>query len=178
MTRIKKAQVKGAQLHPTENQIQIAAVEYCWHVHRVTAVHSPNELMRFLNDGQKIFMARMGVRTGFSDLVIFEARGCYHGLVIEIKTNPKSKISDEQKYWILYLNQRGYYAKICIGLDDTLDTIEEYLQMNELESMLIQGLGSLVLKVIEDKFGSRVTDLEKKIEELLASRTSDANTAS
>lgn len=118
---------KGAQIHPTENQIQIAIVEHCWIVHKVTAFHTPNELLRFLNEGQKVFQAKCGTRKGWPDIMIFEPRGKYHGLAIELKAHSKSKVSEEQKHWIDFLNERDYFAKITFGLDDALDTIENYL---------------------------------------------------
>lgn len=127
MSTNKRSSSKGAQIHPTENQIQYAVIEHCKIVHKIEAVHCPNELMRYLSDGQKHHFIKLGVKIGFHDVFIFEARGKWHGLSIEIKRDKKSKISPEQLEWVETLIQKGYYAAICIGLDACLDTIENYL---------------------------------------------------
>ena len=61
-----------------------------------------------------------GYVKGFPDLGIYEPRGKYHGLFIEIK---------EQKEWITQWSQRGYMAVVCKGIDSIIKVIDEYLSM-------------------------------------------------
>lgn len=116
-------------IDPTEAQIQIAVVQWCEAAHKVKAVHCPNELMRFLSEGQKYHFVKIGVVLGVHDLFLFEPRGKYHGCSIEIKRNKRCKASKEQIDWLHYLEKRGYFVKITYGLDETLETIEGYLNL-------------------------------------------------
>ena len=68
-----------------------------------------------------------GYVAGFPDLQICEPNKKYHGLFIEIKLNKRCYASQYQLDWIKALNERGYYAKVCKGLDDCIITLEHYL---------------------------------------------------
>ena len=67
-----------------------------------------------------------GYSRGFPDLQICEARNGFHGLFIELKTL-KGRPTEVQKEWIKDLQERGYCAEICKGIDETLKLIDEYL---------------------------------------------------
>ena len=70
---------------------------------------------------------RTGYVKGFPDLQITEARKGYHGLFIELKTKT-GRPTKHQKEWIDDLNKRGYLAIICYGLEQALDTLDNYLK--------------------------------------------------
>lgn len=53
---------------------------------------------------------RRGYQKGCPDIIIFEPRGKYHGLTIELKAG--AKVTPEQKKWRDELSQRGYKALI------------------------------------------------------------------
>jgi hypothetical protein len=74
---------------------------------------------------QAIKMKRTGYVKGVPDLQIFEPRGGYHGLLLEIKTK-KGVASLEQKVWRDLLTARGYKAEICKGTDQCIKVIDEY----------------------------------------------------
>jgi hypothetical protein len=74
---------------------------------------------------QAIKMKRTGYVKGVPDLQIFEPRGQYHGLLLEIKTK-KGVASLEQKVWRDLLTARGYKAEICKGTDQCIKVIDEY----------------------------------------------------
>jgi hypothetical protein len=76
------------------------------------------------NQAQK--MKAAGYVKGFPDMTIFEPSGPYKGLFIEIKA-AGGKVSPEQKEWVEKLNQRGYCAKVCKGLGECMDTLNNYL---------------------------------------------------
>ena len=75
-----------------------------------------------------------GYFKGFSELQIYmhtyeeEIRvGGYHGLFLEIKKDKKSYPTKEQKEWIAYLNDVGYCARVTKGVDESIQTIDDYL---------------------------------------------------
>lgn len=75
----------------------------------------------------------MGSKKGFPDIFIYEPRGKFHGLSIEIKA-ANGKSSESQIEWQEELARRGYKAEICPKfktdlecLNWTIKTIIEYL---------------------------------------------------
>ena len=48
---------------------------------------------------------------------------------IEIKANKKSYPTKEQKEWVAYLNDAGYYAKVVKGLDECIEVVDWYLKI-------------------------------------------------
>ena len=76
---------------------------------------------------QRIKAKKSGYKKGFPDLFIYEARNNYYGLAIELKVG-YNKPTNEQSWWIDELNERGYYATICNGLDEALSVIDKYLK--------------------------------------------------
>jgi hypothetical protein len=76
---------------------------------------------------QRAKAIRTGYVKGFPDLQITEARRNYHGLFIELKTKT-GRITPHQKQWIEDLNERGYLAKCCKGMEEAMDLIDWYLK--------------------------------------------------
>lgn len=70
-------------------------------------------------------MKEAGYRKGIPDLLIFEPKGIYCGLAIEVKT-PVGRPSPHQKQWIADLNSRGWKAVVCKGYDECEKAILEY----------------------------------------------------
>jgi len=74
-----------------------------------------------------------GYKRGFPDLFIFEPalkkdeNSYWHGLAIELKVG-YNKATKEQLQWQIDLQKRGYVAKICNGLDETLLIISKYIK--------------------------------------------------
>ena len=75
---------------------------------------------------------------GHPDLVLYEARGGYHGLFIEIKTEKatpfkkngelkKSEHLGRQEEFMRKLRGRGYYAVFGVGLNECKRVIDEYM---------------------------------------------------
>ena len=52
--------------------------------------------------------------------------GVYHGLALAIKKDKKSYPTKEQKEWIAYLNEQGYCARVTKGIDESMQTIDDY----------------------------------------------------
>jgi hypothetical protein len=79
------------------------------------------------SQGTAIKMKRAGYVKGFPDLFIYEPRGKYHGLAIELKREKGGQVSPEQNEWRNALESRGYCAYICRGFEEAREKIEWYL---------------------------------------------------
>ena len=75
---------------------------------------------------QRIKAKKSGYKKGFPDLFIYEPRGYFHGLAIELKVG-YNKPTKEQWYWNEQLNKRDYIAEICYDLDNAISVIETYM---------------------------------------------------
>jgi len=75
---------------------------------------------------QRIKAKKSGYKKGFPDLFIYEPKGEYHGLAIELKIG-YNKASKPQLYWQRELRKRGFKAEICTGIDEALEVINNYL---------------------------------------------------
>lgn len=80
---------------------------------------------------QRIKNKATGYKSGFPDLFIYEPRTIdgvlYYGLALELKVKG-NYASTNQKKVLQILNEKGYKAVVCTELDNTLDTINEYLK--------------------------------------------------
>jgi len=81
-------------------------------------------------------------RKGVPDLMIFEPRGEYKGLFIELKAEGttvfkkdgeivSNKHFKEQYEYITMLNDRGYYATFASGIDEALKVINNNFDIEE-----------------------------------------------
>ena len=73
-------------------------------------------------------MKAMGYVAGCPDLMIFEPRGGYHGLMIELKTE-RGKKSENQIKFIESLIGRDYFAVFCYGLEHAQMIIKQYMEL-------------------------------------------------
>ena len=87
--------------------------------------HVPNGGARSKSEAGR--MKRQGVKAGVPDLMLPVARGGYHGLFVELKAE-KGSLTAEQKEWIRQLQEQGYAATVCKGLDEAIWTITNYMQ--------------------------------------------------
>lgn len=87
--------------------------------------HIPNGGSR--NKAEAARLKAQGVRAGVPDICLPAARGCYHGLYIELKRRNGGRVSEAQRGWIEYLENAGYCARVCHGWDEARETIEKYL---------------------------------------------------
>lgn len=79
-------------------------------------------------------LKREGLKAGFPDVGLMVARGCWHGLFIELK-KPGNKllkqaagvVSADQEMWLQDLHAEGYRCHVCWGWDEARQVIEEYL---------------------------------------------------
>jgi len=74
---------------------------------------------------QRMKAKRTGYVAGFPDLFIYEPRGKYSGLALELKVKG-NYASPKQKKWLLDLVDRGYDAWVCTGFDQAKEVIDNY----------------------------------------------------
>ena len=83
-----------------------------------------------LTIGQAVRRKRMGYVSGSPDLIIFSARGKYHGLFVELKTKTGQQ-SPAQKDWQRMADKAGYCYKVCRSSSEAVTTISSYLSQGE-----------------------------------------------
>ena len=92
-----------------------------------------------LTQGQAIRAKKMRSTNGYPDLVIYEARGGYFGMFIELKDEgvrtftrdgrPATKHIGKQVETIDALSSRGYYGIIASGWDIVKNIIDYYMEL-------------------------------------------------
>ena len=89
--------------------------------------HIPNERHCTAQQGKQLKLA--GVRSGVPDLCLPVARGGYHSLYIELKTESGATMP-EQDWWIERLNAAGHFAQVCHGWEFAARVLEWYLTLS------------------------------------------------
>ena len=79
-----------------------------------------------LNMGQAIKAKRAGNRAGVPDIVLPYPCDGFYGLYVELKTKTGT-VQKHQREYIEYLNSVGYFATVCRGSKDAIQTIENYV---------------------------------------------------
>lgn len=69
-----------------------------------------------------------GLKSGVLDILIFETRGKFNGLGIELKVG-YNKPSDEQKNWLFKLSEKGWQTHWTNSLDEAIEIIDNYLKL-------------------------------------------------
>lgn len=68
----------------------------------------------------------LGIRAGLPDLLLFERRGNYSGLAIELKAGTNKATPSQQK-WLNDLTQCGWVAIVAYGSEEAQKIIDKYL---------------------------------------------------
>ena len=111
---------------PSEHQIQAALFKWLAAVHpKVVAYAIPNAARRSM--AQAAYLKAEGLRAGMPDVVIATARGGYHGMYLELKTQ-KGKLSESQTEMLTRLANEGYASAVAYGLDDAIFLITKYVE--------------------------------------------------
>lgn len=117
----------------TENQHQMAVIKWKQQASVMSKwpelgllFHIPNE--RRCTPQQGRLLKAMGVRSGVPDLFLPVARGGYHGLWIEMKTEDGTA-TPEQNWWGDRLLAQGYFWEVCHGWESAVRVLEWYLSL-------------------------------------------------
>ena len=70
----------------------------------------------------------MGVRKGVPDLCLPVAKGQYHSLYIELKTE-SGRLSEDQRWWGECLTAQGNFWECCHGWESAVSVLERYLSL-------------------------------------------------
>ena len=118
---------------PTEFQEQVALINWC-NAHtdrRLKLIYAHVNGAR-MSIGAAVKLKQSGAKKGIPDLFLPVACGGYYGLYVELKRVKGGVLSPEQKRWIALLNEQGYLATVCKGVDEAIDVISSYLKASEL----------------------------------------------
>lgn len=111
-----------------EEKLQIECVRWFERAHSEYSFllhHSPNEGKR--GWFERIKLAKMGMRKGFPDLVLFLPRHGFSGLAIELKT-ASGRLSEHQTKMLHYLRRFGCFRCSEVrSLIDFIDLVENYI---------------------------------------------------
>ena len=96
-------------------------------------MHASTAGERFKNAIQAHRAKLAGMRKGVPDIFLPHISQGYAGLFIELKRPirkgyAKPQVSLEQKQWLEYLRQAGYYACVCYGAEQAINAIESYIK--------------------------------------------------
>ena len=121
---------KNALPIPTESEEQQALFQYAEmqrgkYPELFLLYHIPNGGKRGKAEAGR-FHAE-GVKPGVPDVCLPVARGCWHGLYIEMKRQRYSKTSDLQMEWVYALRRQGYRVEICKGWEAAAEVLKNYL---------------------------------------------------
>ena len=71
-----------------------------------------------------------GLRPGVPDICLPMVTDQYPGLYIEMKRSKgASRLSDNQKDFILYAKEQGYRVEVCYGTEQAIDVIKDYAKL-------------------------------------------------
>ena len=113
----------------SEDKLQSAVVKYIQYKYPHVKYCSSIAGAYIASKAQRSKIVRNGYVRGKNDLDIYEARGGYFALFLELKE--KAYPTQAQNEWIDAMNERGYCALITRGLDETLSVIDEYLSKDK-----------------------------------------------
>lgn len=117
--------MKSFKYLPTESEEQILFVEWLM-IKGIKFSASANGGSR--NFLEAIKLKKMGVSPGFPDIEIPLPSKGYHGLYIELKRREGGVLSEHQKKWISYLNDKHYLAKVAKGFEEAKKIVEDYIE--------------------------------------------------
>ena len=86
--------------------------------------HVANERKTSFQAGARL--KKKGVKSGVPDCLIFEPRGYYVGLAIELKIKP-NETTDNQIKWLTELSLKNWHCVVCYNIDEVIKVLDEYL---------------------------------------------------
>ena len=68
-----------------------------------------------------------GFLPGVADLIIFEPRGGFSCMMLEMKRRRGGVVSDNQFDFLAQAEARGAFTAVCHGADEAIALIDEYM---------------------------------------------------
>lgn len=110
----------------TEDNLQKACARYL-DMQGLLWCHVANERSTSPRSGANL--KAKGVKRGVPDILIFEPKGPYKGLAVELKVKP-NKPTKFQNWWLDELKKRNWKTAVCYDIDEFLKVISEYRSNN------------------------------------------------
>lgn len=115
-----------------EQNEQAAVCQYLQTVYPDVLFFSvPNGAHLAGNKGQRVAqinkLKRTGLLPGVSDLVIFEPRGPYSAMFLEMKRDKGGKVSENQEWFLAQVEARKGFGAVANGFDEAREIIDAYL---------------------------------------------------
>lgn len=110
-----------------EDQLQMAVARYLDYMGLLWC-HVANERHTSPARGGKL--KKMGVKRGVPDILIFEPRGPFVGLAIELKVG-RNKPTEDQHKWLFKLTMNGWHSATCYNLDEVIEVVETHLEQGK-----------------------------------------------
>lgn len=85
--------------------------------------HVANERKTSFQAGRRL--KDKGVKSGVPDCLIFNQKGIYNGLALELKIKP-NKPTENQKKWMLELSILGWMCKVAYTFEEAEEIINNY----------------------------------------------------
>lgn len=125
------SRIRGMVVDIKRKRKSIEHIEQVKVVQHVRAFYPDTIIAAIPNGGDRTASERVrlhseGVLAGMPDLCVLEAKGGFHGLFVEMKTDT-GKVSSKQSDIKLQLNAKGYKAVVARSAAEAIKTIEEYL---------------------------------------------------
>lgn len=104
-----------------ENELQKMAVDFLRNVYHALVHGTANGATKGERFG-------VGVLFGIPDLIVFDPRGGYGGLLIELKTET-GHLSPAQESMCRALANAGYYVEVCFGFETFVECVNLYFAL-------------------------------------------------
>jgi len=108
-----------------EDSLQISVATYLDYLN-ITWCHVANERKTSLKAGARL--KNKGVKSGVPDCVIFEPKGTFNGLALELKIKPNTT-TDNQKEWLKRLSENNWRSEVAYSFDEAKIVIDDYLKL-------------------------------------------------
>ena len=117
---------KRSKQKTPEHTVQMSLVKYMLYSYPSILFCASAGGMR-TSMSQAIKMKQSGYIKGFPDMFIYEPKKNFNGSALELKVKGNYP-SPHQKKWIADLNNKGYKAVVCTGLDEAIEQLDSYMQ--------------------------------------------------
>ena len=116
----------------SEHQIQVELMSWCALMVYKKVCPELRLIYAIPNGGHrhKLTGAKLkaeGVKAGVPDLCLPVARHGFHGMYLELKRDPKLKLSPKQKVWFQDLREQGYWCVKCGSFQEAVQELSSYL---------------------------------------------------
>ena len=137
MYKSKTYRAKTGLKQQTEKELQKMVCDYLKIAYPTVIFNSDMAGAMKLSIGQAVQISKLRSNKGFPDIAIYEPRGKFHGLFVELKREgevlykrngePVTEHVQEQINCMNLLKAKGYDAGFAIGFDDAKKMIDWYL---------------------------------------------------